>query len=96
VAQVASEPIAEHLQVQPELGGEPSEKVVGRSPWQLFRRRFRRDKFAIAGIVFIALMIAVALGAPLIADLHGCLRQWKPNKCLGCSWRCFTVKFQMC
>lgn len=71
MAQVASEPISQQLDVQPDIGGEPSEKVIGRSPWQLFRRRFRRDKFAITGIVFIVLMILAALGAPLIAGLLG-------------------------
>jgi peptide/nickel transport system permease protein len=71
LAQVASEPI-----VQPGLGpeaapGEPSAQVVGRSPSQLFWRRFRHDRFALAGIVFIGIMVALALAAPLIAKLAG-------------------------
>jgi peptide/nickel transport system permease protein len=40
-------------------------KVVGRSPWELFWARFRRDKFALAGVVFIVLLVIGALGAPL-------------------------------
>jgi peptide/nickel transport system permease protein len=69
LAQVASEPIA-----GPGLGpetapGEPSAQVVGRSPWQLFWRRFRQDKFAFTGIVVIGLMVALAFSAPLIANL---------------------------
>jgi hypothetical protein len=28
---------------------EVSQQVVGRSPWELFWRRFRRDKFALGG-----------------------------------------------
>lgn len=68
MAQVASEPIAE--QIGSELGGEPSKKVVGRSPGQLFWRRFRRDKFAVAGVVFIAFMIVLAtVGAPLLSGV---------------------------
>jgi peptide/nickel transport system permease protein len=73
VAQVASEPIAAEP-IGPEIGGEPSRQIVGRSPGQLFWRRFRRDKFAIAGLVFIALMVFVATaGGPIAAALteHG-------------------------
>jgi peptide/nickel transport system permease protein len=71
VAQVASEPIAAQP-IGPEVGGEPSRQVVGRSPWQLFWRRFRKDKFAIAGLVFIAVMILVAtVGAPLTRTITG-------------------------
>jgi peptide/nickel transport system permease protein len=71
VAQVASEPIAAEP-IGPEVGGEPSKQVVGRSPGQLFWRRFRRDKFAIAGIFFIVFMIVLAtVGAPLLARVIG-------------------------
>ena len=41
--------------------------VEGRTPWQLFWRRFRQDKFAIAGCVFIVIMVLLALLAPWIA-----------------------------
>jgi peptide/nickel transport system permease protein len=71
LAQIASEPILGPEQAGPEIGGEPSGKVVGRSPGQLFWRRFRRDKFALAGIVFIVIMITLALTAPLFAELTG-------------------------
>jgi peptide/nickel transport system permease protein len=80
MAQVASEPIIGPEQLRgPETGGEPSQQVVGRSPGQLFRRRFRRDRFALGGIVFIVLMVLVAGGAPLFAALtsHG------PNEVFG-------------
>jgi len=43
-------------------------QVEGRTPWQLFWRRFRQDKFAIAGCVFILLMSLLAVAAPWIAD----------------------------
>jgi ABC-type dipeptide/oligopeptide/nickel transport system permease subunit len=71
VAQVASEPIITEP-VGLEAGGEPSKQVVGRSPSQLFWRRFRRDKLAVAGIVFIVLMIVLAtVGAPLLSGIVG-------------------------
>ena len=73
MAQVASEPIAAEP-IGPQVGGEPSRQVVGRSPGQLFWRRFRRDKFAIGGVVFIGVMIFVATaGGPIAAALtdHG-------------------------
>jgi peptide/nickel transport system permease protein len=71
LAQIASEPVLGPEQAGPDIGGEPSGKVVGRSPGQLFWRRFRRDKFALAGIVFIVIMIALALTAPLFAEITG-------------------------
>jgi peptide/nickel transport system permease protein len=71
LAQIASEPILGPEQVGPQIGGEPSGQVVGRSPGQLFWRRFRRDKFALAGIVFIAIMVILALTAPLFAQFTG-------------------------
>jgi peptide/nickel transport system permease protein len=48
--------------------------IAGLSPWQLFFRSFRKDRVALAGLAFIAVLIVVALGAPLIANLvvhHG-------------------------
>jgi peptide/nickel transport system permease protein len=70
LAQVAAEPVV-GPQVPPQAGGEPSQQVVGRSPWELFWRRFRQDRLAIAGLVIIAVMVVLALGAPLIARLVG-------------------------
>jgi peptide/nickel transport system permease protein len=69
MAQVASEPITE--QIGTEVGGEPSKQVVGLSPGKLFWRRFRKDRFALAGIVFIIVMVALALSAPLVATAVG-------------------------
>jgi peptide/nickel transport system permease protein len=51
---------------------EVSRQVIGRSPWELFWRRFRRDKFALGGLFIVALMLLLALFAPVIASFfHG-------------------------
>jgi peptide/nickel transport system permease protein len=57
----------------PPIGGpgEPSESVVGRSPGQLFRRRFRQDKLALFGIVAILVMVILAITAPVFSKLVG-------------------------
>jgi ABC-type dipeptide/oligopeptide/nickel transport system permease subunit len=49
------------------VGGE----IAARSPWELFLRRFREDKFAIAGITFLVVLILVAILAPLVTSLVG-------------------------
>lgn len=48
------------------LGAPDAVDVAARSPLQLFWRRFRRDRVAIAALAFIVLLIAVALAAPLL------------------------------
>jgi peptide/nickel transport system permease protein len=48
-----------------------SGEIVARSPWELFFRRFREDKFALAGIVFLILLILAAIFAPLVCSLVG-------------------------
>ncbi|HEY3828065.1 MAG TPA: ABC transporter permease [Solirubrobacteraceae bacterium] len=45
--------------------------VYARSPRQLFWRRLRGDRFALASLAFIALLLLVALAAPLIVKLAG-------------------------
>jgi peptide/nickel transport system permease protein len=70
VAQVASEPVLGAPGAS-ELAGQPVQRVIGRSPWQLFWARFRRDKLALAGLVFIGILTALGLGAPLLAKLAG-------------------------
>jgi ABC-type dipeptide/oligopeptide/nickel transport system permease subunit len=49
----------------------PADHVVARSPTQLAMARLRHDRGAIASIVVIALMVLLALAAPLIARLTG-------------------------
>jgi peptide/nickel transport system permease protein len=49
------------------LGGE----IAARSPLQLFWRRFRADRVAMASAAFIVLLILIAIFAPLIVKLFG-------------------------
>jgi peptide/nickel transport system permease protein len=55
-------------------GGEPpvtapgSAAIVGKSPWQLFVSRFRHDRVAMSALIFLGLLGAVALLAPVIAQ----------------------------
>jgi ABC-type dipeptide/oligopeptide/nickel transport system permease subunit len=44
---------------------------IARSPLQLFWRRFRQDRVALASLGFIVLLIVVALAAPLIVKVLG-------------------------
>jgi ABC-type dipeptide/oligopeptide/nickel transport system permease subunit len=72
VAQQTVEPSAQEQLVgaAPEAG--ISQAVVGKTPRQLFWRRFRKDTWAIAGGVFSILMILLAIfGAPLASKLLG-------------------------
>jgi peptide/nickel transport system permease protein len=45
--------------------------VAARSPVELFWRRFRRDRVAVASLLFIAFLILVAIAAPLVVGLFG-------------------------
>ena len=45
--------------------------IAARSPWQLFSRRFREDKLALASVVFIILLVLVAIFAPLVIKIFG-------------------------
>lgn len=53
----------------PDLAG--SGALAARSPLQLFWRRFRRDRVALVSLWFIALLIVVAIAAPLVVSLLG-------------------------
>src|ERR1041385_5247507 len=57
-----------------EAAGTPGVSVVGRSPWEIFWDRFRRDRVAIAGTIFIVCLIIVAVLAPVLSRVlvhHG-------------------------
>jgi len=49
------------------LGGD----IAARSPLQLFWRRLRQDRIALASLAFLVLLIAVAIAAPLVVSLLG-------------------------
>jgi ABC-type dipeptide/oligopeptide/nickel transport system permease subunit len=51
-------------------GGEPP-RIEGRSPFRLAMERFRRDKVAMASVMFILVLALFALAAPLIAKATG-------------------------
>jgi len=50
---------------------EGGQAVIGRSPWQLFWLRFKRDKVAFVGLGFIVILILLAVFAPVISDVRG-------------------------
>src|SRR6266480_2092670 len=62
MSQVVAEPVAAD-----QLGVGIGE-VEGRTPWQIFWMRFKRDKVAIAGAGFIVLLTLVAIFAPVISQ----------------------------
>lgn len=68
MAQIGVEPDVAGPQAQPGVENLSAPAIAGRSPKQLFWGRFLRDKFAIAGLVFIVLITLVALLAPVIAQ----------------------------
>jgi peptide/nickel transport system permease protein len=69
MSQVTDDEVVEATQ---DLGGaEPSSAIIGRTPWQIFWSRFRKDKLALVALGFIVLLGLAALAAPLIADLVG-------------------------
>ena len=43
-------------------------KDVGKSPWQLFWRRFQQDRLALVGLTFLIVLVLLALLAPVIAE----------------------------
>jgi peptide/nickel transport system permease protein len=47
------------------------EAARARSSWELFRHRFRQDKAAMAGAITLAILVLLALAAPLFAKLLG-------------------------
>ena len=45
--------------------------IAARSPWQLFWRRFKEDKLALASLVFLVFLVLVAIFAPLVVEPRG-------------------------
>src|ERR1035437_8947695 len=46
-------------------------EIAARSPLQLFWRRFRQDRVALASLGFIGFLVVVAIAAPLVVELIG-------------------------
>ena len=55
----------------PEIVTAPPPEIAARSPLELFWRRLRRDRLALASLGFIVLLVAVAVLAPVIVDVTG-------------------------
>jgi peptide/nickel transport system permease protein len=55
----------------PDLAGPELVATRSMTPTQLFWRRFRRDRVALVSLAFIALLIVVAIAAPLVVSLLG-------------------------
>jgi len=64
MSQVTDDEIAEATE---QLGIEPSSAIIGRTPWQIFWSRFRKDRIALIAAGFLVLLVLVALFAPVIA-----------------------------
>ena len=64
MSQVTEDQLAEATE---ELGIEPSSQIIGRTPWQIFWGKFRKDRVALVAMGFIILLALTAIFAPLIA-----------------------------
>lgn len=69
---------------EPSVGapvGEISAAVVGRSPWELFWRRFRKDRVAVVALGFLVLLALGAILSPVIAKwvAHGPNQLFREN-----------------
>ena len=65
-----SQPILTEETIEP-LPSPGGEAAVARSSWTLFRVRFMQDRAAVIGAITIAVLIVLAVGAPLLAKLTG-------------------------
>jgi peptide/nickel transport system permease protein len=52
-------------------GGTGAQQITARSPMQLFWRRLRRDRIAMASMIFIVALIVIAVLAPAIVSIAG-------------------------
>jgi ABC-type dipeptide/oligopeptide/nickel transport system permease subunit len=57
--------------VAPTIADPDLPAIAARTPWEAFRRRFREDKLAMASLVFLAMLVLVAIFAPLIVKVLG-------------------------
>ncbi len=73
------------LDVDPQAADNPfatdqGEGIVARTPLQLFWRRFREDKVALAALAIIAALVLVAVFAPLVIKIAGVPGPNAPDK----------------
>jgi peptide/nickel transport system permease protein len=55
----------------PDRGGAGGFSYAARSPRALFWRRLRGDRFALVSLAFIALLLLIAIAAPLVVEIAG-------------------------
>jgi peptide/nickel transport system permease protein len=55
----------------PDLTTADATAIAARSPWELFSRRFREDKLALASLIFLVVLIIVAIFAPVVVKIFG-------------------------
>lgn len=58
-------------EASPASGGGAARRIEGRSPWQLAMGRLRRDRAAMISLGIIALIVLMAILAPVIAAITG-------------------------
>jgi peptide/nickel transport system permease protein len=59
------------VDVYDDAASDISAEVVGRSPWQIARRRLRRDRVGVISGIALLMLAVLALAAPLIAAGYG-------------------------
>jgi peptide/nickel transport system permease protein len=69
VSEVEQREVDERVDLESAPSAEMPASIIGRSPWEIFWRHFRKDRFAIAGLVIIVFMILLALLAPVLANI---------------------------
>jgi peptide/nickel transport system permease protein len=68
MSQVTEETVVEATE---QLGIEPSSQIIGRTPWQIFWTRFKKDRVALAAAFFLIFLALVAILAPFISKWVG-------------------------
>jgi peptide/nickel transport system permease protein len=64
-----SQPVLEEISPEPAQGA--STEIKGRTNWELFRSRFRKDKAAMAGVFILCALLLLAVTAPIFSRVLG-------------------------
>jgi peptide/nickel transport system permease protein len=66
-----SQPVLEEISPEPAQGA--GAEIKGRTNWELFRSRFRKDKAAMAGVIILCVLLLLAVTAPIFSRVldHG-------------------------